>query len=111
MWKIQECLKTPKPYKWIFGKKKKIRTCYECGFYGICSLTRETSKTTQEYYGMNMSEDKACLEEYQKVKDEITDAINKIMEKCEHLSMADIKLILHEIAENLNPYIDVEEIE
>jgi len=44
MWKIQECLKTPKPYKWIFGKKKKIRTCYECGLYGICSLTRETQQ-------------------------------------------------------------------
>jgi hypothetical protein len=58
-----------------------------------------------------MSEDKAYLEEYQKVKDEISEAITRIIEKCEHLSMADIKLILHEIAENLNPYIDVEEIE
>jgi hypothetical protein len=56
-------------------------------------------------------EEREYREEYEKIKDEISEAICKIMDKCEQLSMADIKKILYEIAENLNPYIDVEEIE
>jgi CRISPR/Cas system-associated exonuclease Cas4 (RecB family) len=40
IWKIQECLEKPKPSKWFFSKPRKIRSCYECAFYGICELTR-----------------------------------------------------------------------
>jgi len=56
-------------------------------------------------------EDKAYLEEYFRVKDEIAEAVHKIIENCTQLSLADVKKILYEVAEDINPYVGVEEIE
>jgi len=41
---IQKCLKTPKPYKYPFGKKRIIHSCRDCGLYGICNLTSDVYK-------------------------------------------------------------------
>jgi hypothetical protein len=49
-------------------------------------------------------------EEETQIMEELTEAITKIAEKHE-ISYASLKLILHEIAENLNPYISIEELQ
>jgi len=53
--------------------------------------------------------DEETLKAEQKAQEEISEFVMKIMEKYE-LSPASIKVILYDIADNINPYVSYEEL-
>jgi hypothetical protein len=83
-------------YAWFV---KKLRKVYEDNTWSKRSLR----------YGLSNPSSGENMELEQQAEEELTEIVHQIAEKYQ-LSPASMKVILSNIAENINPYVDVEEL-